>query len=147
MKIRMYIGDETQPSAATTDTFDKANDNKVSEIEEMDRKIQAMEKMICEKEKMLAGKQKTFEQTVSQNQFLEMVKKDYQKYYAYIHQKKQEQVQALETLHAYVEKIRAMGELSEHNLEDAKYEQRKIHCEIKKIRKKIAKITELTQTV
>jgi adenylosuccinate lyase len=143
MKIRMYIGDEPQPSETTDNNSNVRN---ISEMEEMDRKIQAMEKMICEKEKMLEGKQKTFEQTVSQNQFLEMVKKDYQKYYAYIHQKKQEQLQALETLHAYVEKIRAMGELSEHNLEDAKFEQRKIHCEIQKIRKKIAKITQLTQT-
>ena len=146
MKIRMYIGDEHKTFMA--DTGEKMDtSNKLNEIEEMDQKIQAMEKLICEKEKMLLGKQKVFEQTVSQNHFLESVKKDYQKYYAYMHQKKQEQVQALETLHAYVEKIRAMGELSEHNLEDAKFEQRKIHCEIKKIRKKIAKITELTQTV
>lgn len=136
MKISMYIGDN--PPDTTTP---------LKEIEEMDQKIHAMEKLIHEKEKMLIGKQKVFERTASQNQFLEMVKKDYQKYYEYIHQKKQEQVQALETLHDYVEKIRTMGELSEHNLEDAKFEQRKIHCEIKKIRKKIAKITNLTQQI
>jgi len=136
MKIRMHIGDEH------SETMNKLND-----IGEMDQKIHAMEKLIHEKEKMLLSKQKVFEQTASQNQFLELVKKDYQKYYEYIHKKKQEQVQALQTLHDYVEKIRAMGELSEHNLEDAKFEQRKIHCEIKKIRKKIAKITNLTQQI
>jgi len=106
------------------------NDNKLLQIEEL---IEAKRVMLLEKQKKLKNISK-------QNQFLEAVKNDYTKYYDYIAQQKQAQIKALGLLNGYIQDLSISGQLSKHNIDDAKFEQEKILKEIDEIKKGLESI-------
>ena len=84
---------------------------------------------------MLLEKQKKLKNIFKQNQFLEAVKNDYTKYYDYISQQIQDQIKALGLLNGYIQDLSTSGQLSKHNIDDAKFEQEKILKEINEIKK------------
>ena len=102
---------------------------------ENDEKILQIEELIEAKRRMLLEKQKKFKNISKQNQFLEAVKSDYTKYYDYISQQKQYQIKALELLNGYIRDLSTSGQLSKHNIDDAKFEQEKLLKEIDEIKK------------
>jgi hypothetical protein len=108
----------------------------------MDKDLQFihMQQLIKQKRNMLLEKQRHLQKAVKQNEFLEMVKKDYNKYNDYIFQQKREQIQALETLKNYVEDLNKTNQMSKYNMQDARVEQKKIMNEIESIRKGLAEI-------
>ena len=106
------------------------NDNKLLQIEEL---IEAKRRMLLEKQKKLKNISK-------QNQFLEAVKNDYTKYYDYIAQQKQAQIKALGLLNGSIQDLSISGQLSKHNIDDAKFEQEKILKEIDEIKKGLESI-------
>lgn len=91
--------------------------------------------LIEAKRKMLIDKQKKLRFISKQNRFLDAVKNDYANYYNYISKQKQDQIKALEMLNQYVHDLTVSGQLSKHNSEDAKFEQRRILKEVKSIKK------------
>ena len=102
---------------------------------ENDEKILQIEELIEAKRRMLLEKQKKFKNISKQNQFLEVVKSDYTQYYDYISQQKQDQIKALELLNGYIRDLSTSGQLSKHNIDDAKFEQEKLLKEIDEIKK------------
>lgn len=102
---------------------------------ENDEKILQIEELIEAKRRMLLEKQKKIKNISKQNQFLEAVKSDYTKYYDYISQQKQDQIKALELLNGYIRDLSTSGQLSKHNIDDAKFEQEKLLKEIDEIKK------------
>ena len=102
---------------------------------ENDEKILQIEELIEAKRRMLLEKQKKLKNISKQNQFLEAVKNDYTKYYDYISQQKQDQIKALGLLNGYIQDLSISGQLSKHNIDDAKFEQEKILKEINEIKK------------
>ena len=84
---------------------------------------------------MLLDKQKKIQLISKQNIFLDTVKSDYAQYCSYIVQQKREQMEALELLNKYINDLTISGKLSQHNIEDAKFEQKKILHELNKIKK------------
>ena len=96
-----------------------------------------LQKLIHEKEQMLLNKQASIKHLSSQNQYLDTVKNDYSNYYSYIVKQHNHQIMALEMLHQYMEDLSLSGQLSEHNIKDAKQEQSNILKEVKQIKKKI----------
>jgi hypothetical protein len=102
---------------------------------ENDEKILQIEELIEAKRRMLLEKQKKLKNISKQNQFLEAVKNDYTKYYDYISQQKQDQIKALGLLNGYIQDLSTSGQLSKHNIDDAKFEQEKILKEINEIKK------------
>ena len=102
---------------------------------ENDEKILQIEELIEAKRRMLLEKQKKFKNISKQNQFLEAVKSDYTQYYDYISQQKQDQIKALELLNGYIRDLSTSGQLSKHNIDDAKFEQEKLLKEIDEIKK------------
>jgi hypothetical protein len=105
-----------------------------------DQQFLYMQQLIEQKRAMMLQKQKHLQKAAKQNQFLEMVKSDYAKYYDYIAQQKREQIQALEILNKYVQDLNATNEMSKYNIEDAKVEQQKIMAEIGSIKKGLDEI-------
>ena len=99
-----------------------------------------MQQLIKQKRNMLLEKQRHLQKALKQNEFLEMVKKDYNKYNDYILQQKREQIEALETLKIYVEDLNKTNQMSKYNMQDARVEQKKIMNEIESIRKGLAEI-------
>jgi len=99
----------------------------------IENEIQFRRKKLLEKQKKIHG-------ITKQNQFLELVKEDYKKYYDIIIHQKQEQLKALELLKTYIHDLSVSGNLSRDNIKDGLYEQKKILHEIKKIKKGLDEI-------
>jgi hypothetical protein len=100
-----------------------------------DEQLMQIELLINAKRNMLLDKQKKLNFIVKQNRFLNEVKQDYATYYGYIIQQKQDQIKSLELLNNYINDLSVSGELSKHNIDDAKYEQGRILKEVKSIKK------------
>ena len=107
---------------------------------EKDDKLLQIEELIEAKRRMLLEKQKNLKNIYKQNQFLAAVKNDYTQYYNYIAQQKQDQIKALELLNEYIQDLSISGQLSKHNIDDAKFEQEKILKEVDEIKNKLDSI-------
>ena len=100
-----------------------------------DERLLQIEDVIQAKRRMLLDKQKKLRFIEKQNHFLDAVKNDYNKYYNFISQQKQDQIKALELLNKYINDLTVSGQLSKNNIDDAKFEQERILREVKSIRK------------
>jgi len=103
-------------------------------LAERDIYIMHIENQMELKKKLLLEKNHSLGKNVKFNKILEHIRNDYQKYYDYIIQQKKEQMQALNILNDYIQEITSNGNLSENNIIDAKFEQKKILHEIKAIK-------------
>ena len=116
-------------------------------IRENDEKFVQLQQLIDAKRQMLINKQKKLRFISKQNRFLDAVKHDYEKYYNYISQQKRDQIRALEVLDEYIKDLTLSGQLTKHNIEDAKEEQSKILKEVDSIKKSLDSIIDDTQYV
>lgn len=106
-------------------------------LENRDQQLLQIENLIDAKRKMLIDKQKKFKNLSKQNEFLNDIKQDYNKYYGYIVKQKEDQMSALSMLNTYIKDLTVSGNLSKNNIDDAKNEQQKILTEINSIKKGI----------
>jgi len=106
-----------------------------------------IEKEIEIRRKRLIEKQTKMKQLSKQNHFLQQVKEDYAQYHATILRQKQEQLRAMELLHQYLHELTLTEQLSKNNIKDARYEQRKILHEIKKIKKQVDELVQVNDLV
>ena len=116
-------------------------------LREKDDQFMKIQELIDAKKGMLISKQKDLQMISKQNEFLESVKGDYQKYYNYISQQKKDQIKALELLDEYIRDLTTSGSLTKHNIEDAKAEQVKIMNEVGTIKQTLDSIINDTQYV
>lgn len=107
-----------------------------------DQQFIQLQQLIEKKRKMLLEKQIKYKKISKQNHFLEEIKNDYSNYSNYIMKQKQEQIQALEILHNYVNDLTISGNLSKQNIKDAKYEQKKIIKELNSIKRNLDGVIE-----
>jgi len=103
-------------------------------LENREQQFIQIEKLIEAKRKMLLDKQQKIIFISKQNQFLNEIKGDYNKYYNYIAQQKRDQIEALNLLNKYINDLEVSGELSKNNITDAKHEQQKILSELNTIK-------------
>ena len=99
-----------------------------------DEKFLHLQDLIDGKRRMLLEKQKKLRFITKQNRFLDAVKSDYAKYYGYISQQKNDQINALNLLNNYIHDLTVSGQLSKHNIDDAKFEQERIMTEVNQIK-------------
>ena len=114
-------------------------------IRENDEKFIQIQELIEAKRNMLVEKQKKLHFITRQNQFLDVIKNDYHKFYGYINEQKRDQIRALEVLDEYIKDLTLSGKLTKHNIEDAKEEQNKILMEVNSIKKSLDYIINDTQ--
>ena len=109
------------------------------EIESADNDLylQHVEHLINKKKQMLMTKQKQLGNLEKHNEFLREVRRDYIEYHNYIVQQKRDQIKALESLNVYIENLTKMGNLTFHNIKDAKFEQERIMNEINSIKRNL----------
>ena len=112
-----------------------------------DEQFLHLQELIVFKRKMLLEKQRKIHNITKQNQFLNAVKNDYQKYNNYINQQKMEQIEALNLLNNYINDLTISGKLSKNNIDDANYEQERIAKEINKIKKGLDNIIKDTNDI
>ena len=118
---------------------------KIVEIVEKDQKFMQIQQLIEVKRNMLLQKQHKLNKISKQNEFLDSIKNDYFKYYQYISQQKREQIQALELLNYYIKDLTETGNLTKHNIEDAKSEQENILKEVDSIKSNLDNIINNTK--
>lgn len=99
--------------------------------------------LMDEKRKMLLEKQKTLQQTAKENEYLEMVRNDYRKYYNHIVKQKEDQINAMNYLNQYIDEIIVDGKLTDVDLENAKMEQDELIQEMANIKGKLDEIIDL----
>jgi hypothetical protein len=125
----------------------KVNNKENHNLVEKDEQFLQIQNLIDDKRNMLLNKQKQFRFITKQNRFLDAVKNDYSKYYNYIADQKQEQIKALELLNGYINDLTVSGELSKHNIDDAKMEQNNILKEVKTIKEGLDSIIDDTNYI
>jgi protein-tyrosine phosphatase len=114
-------------------------------IRENDEKFIQLQELIDAKREMLINKQKKLRFISKQNKFLNEVKDDYEKFYGHISQQKNDQIRALQILDEYIKDLTLSGQLTKHNIEDAKEEQKKILKEVNLIKGKLDSIIHQTE--
>jgi hypothetical protein len=112
-------------------------------LAERDLYLVHIDTLINEKRKMLLEKQKTLQQTAKENEYLEMVRNDYRKYYNHIVKQKEDQINAMNYLNQYIDEIIVDGKLTDVDLENAKMEQDELIQEMGNIKGKLDEIIEL----
>ena len=113
-------------------------------IERKEQQFLHVQKLLAEKKKLMHDKHEFVSKESINNKFLEMVKKDYEKYNNHILEQKQQQIESFEKLNKYIDELNKTNQLSKYNLEDSKVEQKKILNEIKKIKTGLDEIIEKT---
>ena len=112
-------------------------------LAERDLYLVHIDTLMDEKRKMLLEKQKTLQQTAKENEYLEMVRNDYRKYYNHIVKQKEDQINAMNYLKQYINEIMVNGKLTDTDLENAKMEQDELIQEMDNIKGKLDEIIEL----
>jgi hypothetical protein len=115
--------------------------------DDKDEQLIQLEQLIESKRRMLLEKQKKLRLVSKQNEFLDVVRQDYAKYFDYIIKQKQDQVKALNLLNDYIHDLTRSGNLTKHNISDAKHEQRRIMNEMKSIQNNLDEIILNTRDV
>jgi len=103
-------------------------------LADRDNYLTQIENQIQAKRNLLLEKRKTLESTVGQNQFLEGVKNDYQRYHNYIIKQNQDQMRAMNILNQYLGNIMVSGRLTEKDINNTRNEQNNILKEMDKIK-------------
>jgi hypothetical protein len=103
-------------------------------LADRDNYLTQIENQIQAKRNLLLEKRKTLESTVGQNQFLEGVKNDYQRYHNYIIKQNQDQMRAMNILNQYLGDIMVSGKLTEKDINNTRHEQNSIIKEMDKIK-------------
>ena len=106
-------------------------------LAERDLYLVHIDTLMDEKRKMLLEKQKTLQQTAKENEYLEMVRNDYRKYYNHIVKQKEDQINAMNYLKQYIDEIMVNGKLTDVDLENAKMEQDELIQEMDNIKSKL----------
>jgi len=114
-------------------------------IRENDDRFIQIQELIDAKRDMLVNKQKKLRFISKQNKFLDAVKNDYEKFYGYIAQQKKDQIRALQILDEYIKDLTLSGQLTKHNIEDAKEEQSKILKELNSIKESLDSVINQTE--
>jgi len=96
------------------------------------------------KRQMLLDKCAQLKTVQKENQFLGIIKNEYNDYYNYILKQKQDQIQALNRLNEYINELQSSNELSKYNIDDSKQEQQKIINEINSIKHKLNELISKT---
>ena len=99
-----------------------------------DSKIEHLTQQIDARRSMLLSKQNTLRLASQQNQFLNMVREDYAKYYEVIAQQKHDQYNALKTLDKYVKDLKHSEDISDRDIDEITKDQMRIIKEMRSIR-------------
>jgi len=142
----MQIIEIKRPTEINEYPYDNTDMTNMTNSQQEDEFLQ-LQYIIQAKRNMLLKKQKKIQNIAKQNTFLENIKNDYLKYNEYIVKQKQDQMTALQMLNSYIEDLNKSGELSQHNIQDAKIEQNKIVKELKTIKHGLDKIMNATTDV
>jgi hypothetical protein len=106
-------------------------------LAERDLQLIQIEKEIKNKKKLLIKKRKDLDKKHKLNNYLDGVKQDYDKYYTYIFNEKQQQYDALMLLKEYMNDLINTEKLVDDQLRTAKHDQKDILREIDNVKNEL----------
>ena len=119
----------------------KTNDNLSKyNLATRDLKLIQITEEIQNKKNLILKKKKELEKKKSVNTYLEIVSNDYNKYYNYILEQKQNEFKAMHLLNDYVSDLVNTDKLVNNQLRVAKHDQKEILNEINKIQRELNNI-------
>ena len=102
-----------------------------------DSKIAALQNQINDRRKLLIENNKKLKEVVDENDYLKEVANDYNKYFGYIKEKKEQQVKAFDLIYKYLERLIKSNEYTEEEMINAIREQREILEQINIIKQEL----------
>ena len=115
------------------------NDN----ISQRDLKLLQLEEEIKRKKQFLLKKRKELEKKEKSNQYLAIVKKDYDNYYEEELEKKKKELNAMSILNDYITYLENQNHLVNNQLIVAKHDKKHISKEINNIKKELDKLMDI----
>jgi len=109
---------------------------------ERDIKIEHLTHQIDARRNMLLSKQTALKMASQQNQFLNMVRDDYAKYYGLIAQQKHDQLEALKSIDKYVTDLKHSEDITEKQIDEITKDQMRVIKEMREIRGNINTLTQ-----
>ena len=106
-----------------------------------DEKFMHLQEQIEHHEQLQLANSMNLNAMTKENHFLEHVKEDYKQFSDILVQQKRDQVKALEMLDKYISGI--TKDLTKNNVDDAKFEQKRILKELREIQKNLDMILHL----
>jgi len=110
------------------------------QLVDKDLRLYDIEEQINARRKLILDKNKTIQNKKKQNHFLNEVKQDYETFYKYIINEKQQQYQSMELLNKYLDDLKKTNQLAEDELTVLKYDQKDILSEMDKIKLELNKL-------
>ena len=112
-------------------------------MDQKDQFLRNLEDQINQKKQIMFSKGRFLDETKKDNEYLEGVRKDYEKYRQYIARSKKQELDAMLMLKSYVDDIILNGNLINADLDNAKLEKARIMKEINKIKRTLDEIVAL----
>jgi hypothetical protein len=109
-------------------------------LAERDKLLNMIEDQIEMRRKLILDKSRKIEKKKRVNHFLEDVKSDYEKYYHYIVQEKQQQYNSMMIIKNYLDDLIKTEKLANNELNNIKYDQSNILIEMDKIKTELNKL-------
>lgn len=103
-------------------------------LADRDLYLKQIEAQISAKRKFLLQKQKMLKEESKKNEFLDIVKNDYKKYYDFIIKQKEREIDSMNTLQQYLDDIIKTNKLTEEDLINSRKDQKSIVREINKMK-------------
>ena len=103
-------------------------------LAERDLYLYNIEDQINARRIFILDKGKTIEKKKKVNRFLEEVKNDYQKYYQYIINEKQQQYKSMKVLQNYLDDLIKTEKITNNEISNVKHDQKEILSEMDKIK-------------
>lgn len=111
-------------------------------LAQRDLMLQNIENQINVRRKLILEKGKKIDKKKKVNHFLEDVKEDYEKYYQYIIQEKQQQYNSMMLIKNYLDDLLKAEKLANNELNHVKHDQNQILNEMDKIKIELNKLIE-----
>lgn len=109
-------------------------------LAERDMRLSQIESLITNKKMLLVKKRKDLDEKEKSNEYLSGVKQDYNKYYNYIVEQKQQQLNTLNILKEYLDDLSQTEKLVDRQLYTVKHDRKDILNEIDKIKYELDKL-------
>jgi hypothetical protein len=119
----------------------KKNKLEKDDVAERDLKVLQLEEEIKKKKEFLFKKRRELEKKENLNQYLAIVKEEYDKYYEDEVEKKKKELNAMSILNDYITYLENQNHLVNNQIITAKHDKKQISKEIDKIKKDLDKIT------
>jgi hypothetical protein len=111
-------------------------------LAERDDIFMQIEGEIEKNKQYLMEKNKYLQKVAKENQYLDMINNDYQKYYNYIIKQKRDQINAMNYLKEYLDILMIEGKLTDQDLEDARQQREHLLVETGKIKQTLNELIE-----